>query len=115
MPPGQKVPTPGSTGAAPPALDGTGANLAGGNGGGTVIGIEQPAATGGQFGLPGGAAAAQQAPLALGGAPEEGAAAGAVPGGAVPPGVPQGAAPGGAGGQSAPQGGGQAAPPSGGN
>ena len=114
VPPGQKTPVPGSTGAAPPALDGTGSNLAGGNGGGTVIGIEQPAATGGQFGLPGGAAAAQ-APLALGGAPKKGAAAG-VPGGQVPPGVPGGSAPGGAGGQSVPQGQGgqQAAPPAGG-
>jgi len=116
VPPGQKKPTPGSTGAAPPALDGTGSNLAGGNGGGTVIGIEQPAATGGQFGLPGGAGGAQ-APLALGGAPKQGAPAGA-PGG-VPPGVPGGTAPGGAGGQQqVPQQGGggqQAAPPSGGN
>ena len=110
VPPGQKKPVPGSTGAAPPALDGTGNNLAGGNGGGTVIGVEQPTATGGQFGAPGGAAT-QQAPLALGGAPKKGAAAQGVPGG-VAPGVP-GTTPGGAGGQPVPQQGGQAAPPSG--
>ena len=109
VPPGQKKPIPGSTGANPPALDGTGSNLVGGNGGGTVIGNDQAAAAGGQFGLGGGAAGAtQQAPLALGGAPKEGA--GAVPGG-LPPGVP-GATPGGAGGQ-VPQGQQQAAPPSG--
>jgi foldase protein PrsA len=116
VPPGQKTPVPGSTGAAPPALDGTGSNLAGGNGGSTVIGVQQPAATGGQFGLPGGATAAQ-APLALGGAPKKGAAGAGVPGGQVPPGVPGGSAPGGAGGQSVPQGQGgqQAAPPAGGN
>jgi foldase protein PrsA len=117
VPPGQKKPVPGSTGAAPPALDGTGSNLAGGNGNGTVIGIETPAAGGQQFGLPG-AAGGAQAPLALGGAPKKGAE-GALPGG-VPPGV--GTTPGGAGGQPVPpqqgggqQGGGQAAPPPSGN
>ena len=110
VPPGQKQPVPGSTGAAPPALDGTGSTLAGGNGGGTVIGIEQPAAAGGQFGLAGAAGANQQSPLALGGAPTKGA--GALPGG-VTPGVP-GSTPGGAGGQQVPpQGQQQAAPPSG--
>ena len=56
LPPGQKAPVPGSTGANPPALDGTGSTLAGGNGNGTVIGVEQRPA-GGQFGLPGGAPA----------------------------------------------------------
>ncbi len=109
VPPGQKRPIPGSTGASPPALDGSGNTLAGGSGNGTVIGNEQPAA-GQQPGLPGGAGGAQVAPLALGGAPQKDAA-GALPGG-VPPGV--GTAPGGAGGQPVPQqGGGQAAPPSG--
>jgi foldase protein PrsA len=111
VPPGQKQPIPGSTGASPPALDGTGSTLAGGNGGGTVVGIEQPAAAGGQFGLAGAAGgASQQSPLALGGAPKQGA--GALPGG-VAPGVP-GSTPGGAGGQQVPpQGQQQAAPPSG--
>jgi foldase protein PrsA len=109
LPPGQKAPIPGSTGASPPALDGTGSTLAGGNGTGTVIGVEQPAATGGQFGLPGGAAA-PQAPLALGGAPKAGPTA--IPGGAVP-GVPT--TPGGAGGQQqVPQQQQSAPPPSGG-
>ena len=113
LPPGQKAPIPGATGANPPALDGTGSNLAGGNGTGTVIGVEQ-AAAGQQLGLPGGGGAtAQQAPLALGGAPQPGAA-GAVPGGGVP-GVPT--TPGGAGGQQVPpqQGGQQQAPPPSGN
>ena len=110
LPPGQKRPIPGATGASPPALDGTGSSLAGGNGSGTVIGVEQ-AAAGAQFGVPGGAAA-PQAPLALGGAPKADAAAGGVPGGVVP-GVNT---PGGAGGQPVPQQGGQqgAPPPSGG-
>ena len=97
---GPAKPVPGSTGAAPPALDGSGTTLAGGNGGGTVIGIERRrrgAAAG--LGLPGGAGGAQ-APLALGGAPQKGAAG--LPGG-VPPGVP-GTTPGGAGGQVPPQG-----------
>ena len=120
LPPGQKKPVPGATGAAPPALDGTGDTLAGGNGDGTVIGVEQSAA-GGQFGITGGATPGLQAPLALGGAPKPGAE-GAAPGGAVP-GLPT--SPGGAGGQPVPQqggaqqpqGGGQqtAPPPSGGN
>ena len=82
-PPGQQRPTPGSTGANPPALDGTGTNLVGGNGEGVVIGEqEDPAAAagGGAFGAPPGAGAMQQAPLALGGAPRQGA-------GALPPGV----------------------------
>jgi foldase protein PrsA len=107
LPPGQKRPIPGTTGAAPPALDGTGSTLAGGNGNGTVIGVEQGAGAA-QLGLGGGAAAGPQAPLALGGAPQPGAA-GAVPGGAAP-GVPT--TPGGAGGQPVPpqQ---QAAPPPG--
>jgi foldase protein PrsA len=105
LPPGQKRPTPGSTGAAPPALDGTGNTLAAGNGGDTVIGIEQSQA-GGALGLPGGATGAPQAALALGGAPKQGAAGGA--GGAVP-GLPT--SPGGAGGQPVPQQGGQQAPP----
>jgi foldase protein PrsA len=106
LPPGQKQPIPGSTGANPPALDGTGSSLAGGDGGDTVIGIEQDAAGGqGQLGLPGGGGAgAPQAALALGGAPKAGAA-GAQPGGAVPGGVPT--TPGGAGGQPVPQQGGQ--------
>jgi foldase protein PrsA len=113
VPPGQKRPVPGSTGANPPALDGTGSNLVGGSGEGTVIGgDEQAAGAGAQFGVPGGGAAQQQAPLALGGAPKEGAA-GTAPGG-LPPG-----APGAPGGQGVPQGGAQggqqgAPPPSGG-
>jgi foldase protein PrsA len=108
-PPGQEQPTPGSTGANPPALDGTGTNLVGGNGEGVVIGEEDPAAAaGGAFGAPTGASPAQQAPLALGGAPKAGAA-----GGALPPGVaPGGAAPGGAGGQPQQQ---QGTPPPSGN
>src|SRR5688500_15309339 len=87
-PPGQKRPIPGATGANPPALDGTGSNLAGGNGGGTVIGNDPAAGAGAQaqLGLGGGAAAgAQQAPLALGGAPKASPAGGAP--GALPPGV----------------------------
>jgi foldase protein PrsA len=119
-PPGQPKPAPGASGANPPALDGTGTNLAGGNGEGTVIGTEaQPpgGAAPGLGGLPGGAPGAN-APVALGGAPKEGA--GALPGG-VPPGVTPGG-PGGQqqvppqGGQAAPQGGqgGQAAPQGGG-
>ena len=114
VPPGQKKPVPGSTGANPPALDGTGSNLVGGNGGGTVIGNDQAAAAGASFGLAGAAGATQQAPLALGGAPKKGAAA--LPGG-VAPGAP-GSTPGGAGGQVPQQGQQQqqqqqAAPPSG--
>jgi hypothetical protein len=110
VPPGQATPVPGASGANPPALDGTGTNLAGGNGEGTVIGNEPAAGAGaGLGGLPG-AVPGAQAPLALGGAPKEGAAG--VPGG-VPPGVP-GSTPGGAGGQVPPQGQ-QAPPPQGGN
>jgi foldase protein PrsA len=111
VPPGQKKPVPGSTGANPPALDGTGSNLAGGNGGGTVIGNDLAAGAGAQaqFGLAGSAATTQQAPLALGGAPKAGGA------GALPPGVQT---PGGVGGQQQVPGGGaggaqQGAPPSG--
>ena len=117
-PPGQKQPIPGATGANPPALDGTGSNLAGGNGGGTVIGNDPAAGAGAQAqlgGLGGGAAAgAQQAPLALGGAPKASPAGGAP--GALPPGV---STPGGAGGNVPPQQGGaqggqqQGAPPTG--
>ena len=112
VPPGQPKPVPGSSGANPPALDGTGTNLAGGNGEGTVIGNTPQAETGSlaASGLPG-AAGGQNAPLALGGAPKQGAAG--VPGG-VPPGVP-GSTPGGAGGQVPPQGQQQAPPPQGGN
>ena len=110
--PGQKAPIPGASGANPPALDGTGSNLAGGNGGATVIGNPPPsAAGGGQFGAPGaGGAAAQQAPLALGGAPKAGPA-----GGAVPPCVQTtpGATPGAGGALGGQQQ--QAAPPAGGN
>jgi foldase protein PrsA len=105
VPPGQPEPVPGSSGANPPALDGTGDNLAGGHGGGTVIGV-QPQAPGGLPGagaIPGGAASTE--PLALGGAPREGAA------GAPGPGTLPGAAPGQQqvppqGQQQAPQGGG---------
>jgi foldase protein PrsA len=90
-----KQPVKGSSGAAPPALDGTGAPLVGTNTGGTVIGQSTAAAAGGLGALTGGApGATQSAPLALGGAPKEGAAGaippgalgggGAVPGGAVP-------------------------------
>jgi foldase protein PrsA len=118
-PPGQKRPIPGATGANPPALDGTGTNLAGGNGAGVVIGQDQSAAAGAQqqLGLGAGAAAgAQQAPLALGGAPKAAAGGGAP--GALPPGV---STPGGAGGNVPPQQGGaqggqqQGAPPPSGN
>jgi foldase protein PrsA len=107
LPPGQKKPVPGATGAAPPALDGTGTTLAGGGSNGTVIGVEDSAAAagGGQFGLPGGGAA-QQAPLALGGAPKPNA--GAAP--SVVPGAPS--TPGGAGGNvPQQQGGGQQSVP----
>lgn len=94
-PPG-KQPVKGSTGAAPPALDGTGEPLVGINTGGTAIGIEKPAPVGGLPGQAVGGASAQPAPLALGGAPKEGASAlpGGVPGGVVPGGAaPQGGAP----------------------
>jgi foldase protein PrsA len=106
-PPGQPTPAPGSSGAAPAALDGTGTNLAGGNGEGTVIGNEQqaPGAASGLGGLPGGGATGANAPAALGGAPKEGAAGG------LPGGVPPGVTPGGVGGQQqVPPQGGQAAP-----
>jgi foldase protein PrsA len=105
-PPGQPKPVPGSSGANPPALDGTGSNLAGGNGEGTVIGNTPQAAAGGiQPGLggaPGGAG--QNAPLALGGAPKQGAP--------VTPGTVPGATPGGT--QQVPPQGQQAPPPGGG-
>jgi foldase protein PrsA len=110
VPPGQPKPVPGSSGANPPALDGTGSNLAGGNGEGTVIGSD-PQAGAGQAavgGLPGGAGG-PQAPLALGGAPKKGApAAGGLPPGAVPGATP------GAGQQQVPPQGQQAPPPQGG-
>jgi foldase protein PrsA len=107
VPPGQPTPVPGSSGANPPALDGTGSNLAGGNGEGTVIGNDPQQAGAGAVGL-GGApgAAGQNSPLALGGAPKKGAAA---PGG-LPPGAVPGATPGQQ--QVPPQG--QQAPPQGG-
>jgi foldase protein PrsA len=109
VPPGQPEPVKGSSGANPPALDGTGSTLAGGNGEGTVIGNEPAAPGAGGLGGLAGGAAATSAPLALGGAPKEGAAG--LPGGAVPGSVP-GATPGAGGqqvppqGQGAPQGGG---------
>jgi foldase protein PrsA len=109
VPPGQPQPVKGSSGANPPALDGTGSSLAGGNGEGTVIGNDpQPAAgaAGGLGGLAGGAPGAN-APLALGGAPKEGAA----PAGGLPPGAVPGATPGAGGQQVPPQG--QQAPPQG--
>ena len=90
VPPGQPKPVPGSSGANPPALDGTGNSLAGGDGDGTVIGNTPQAAGGAQpglGGLPGGAAGAD-APLALGGAPKEGAVPGGAPPGAVPGATP---------------------------
>ena len=108
VPPGQPKPVPGSSGANPPALDGTGSTLAGGNGDGTVIGTEPATPGGGLGGLPGGAATTS-APLALGGAPKEGAAG--LPGGGAVPGSVPGATPG-AGGQQVPQG--QGAPQGGG-
>ena len=87
-----KQPVKGSSGAAPPALDGTGAPLVGVSTGGTAIGQQSPAASG--LGALGGAGAGptQSAPLALGGAPSEEA------GGAIPPGALGGGAgaPGGA-------------------
>jgi foldase protein PrsA len=101
VPPGQPEPIRGASGANPPALDGTGSTLAGGNGEGTVIGNEAPGgAAAGLGGLPGGGLPGANAPLALGGAPRE--TPGGVPGG-VPPGVP-GATPG----QQVPPQGGQA-------
>jgi foldase protein PrsA len=101
--PGQKKPIPGANGANPPALDGTGTTLAGGNGTGTVIGNEQSTSLGGAGALGGGLGAPSTAPLALGGAPKKGAATGAP----VPPSFQGGA---GAGGGGTTQG----APPSGG-
>jgi len=91
-----KQPVKGSSGAAPPALDGTGAPLVGTNTGGTVIGQPTPSPNLGALGAAaGGGAPTQSAPLALGGAPQKGAgAAGAIPpgalggGGAVPTPVP---------------------------
>jgi foldase protein PrsA len=115
VPPGQPQPVPGASGANPPALDGTGTTLAGGNGEGTVIGNEPAAGAAAGLGGLGGAVAGAQAPLALGGAPKKGAAGG------LPGGVP-GTTPGGAGGQVPPQQGQQVppqgqqqAPPQGGN
>jgi foldase protein PrsA len=83
-----KQPVKGSSGTAPPALDGTGQPLVGSTGGGPVIGTPTPSAT---AGLPGAAApgGGQTLPLALGGAPKQGGT------GALPPGiVPGGGAPG---------------------
>jgi foldase protein PrsA len=93
-PPTGKQPVKGSTGAAPPALDGTGAPLVGVSTGGTAIGQPQGAGAAGglgSFSSAGGANLTQSAPLALGGAPKEGAT-GAPPGGIT---LPGGAAPGG--------------------
>jgi foldase protein PrsA len=111
VPPGQPQPVPGSSGANPPALDGTGSNLAGGNGEGTVIGNNPQAAAGGAAGLGGlpGGAGGPNAPLALGGAPKKGAAAA----GGLPGSVP-GATPGAAGQQQVPPQGQQQAPQGGG-
>ena len=109
VPPGQPQPVPGSSGANPPALDGTGSTLAGGNGEGTVIGTEPAAPGAGGLGGLAGGAATTSAPLALGGAPKEGAAG--LPGGGAVPGSVPGATPG-AGGQPVPQG--QGAPQGGG-
>jgi foldase protein PrsA len=76
-----KQPVKGSTGAAPPALDGTGAPLVGTNPGGTVIGQDSSAgaAAGGLSALAAGGGVTQSAPLALGGAPPKGGPAGIVP------------------------------------
>jgi foldase protein PrsA len=104
VPPGQPKPVPGASGANPPALDGTGTTLAGGNGEGTVIGNEPTAGAAAGLGGLGGSVTGTQAPLALGGAPKKGAAGG------LPGGVP-GTTPGGAGGQVPPQG--QQVPPQG--
>jgi foldase protein PrsA len=84
-----KQPVKGSSGAAPPARGGTGAPLVGVNPGGTVIGQQSTTglAGGGLGGLGAAAGPTQSAPLALGGAPQEGAglgAPGAIPGGAIP-------------------------------
>jgi foldase protein PrsA len=103
--PGQKKPVPGASGANPPALDGTGSNLAGGNGAGTVIGNEQASTSPGGAGGLTGAGAAPTAPLALGGAPKKGGAATqSIPGGVVPGGAggAQGGAPSGGAGGAAP-------------
>ncbi len=72
-----KQPVKGSSGAAPPALDGTGAPLVGTSTGGTVIGQPAPSPSLGGLGAAAGAAGpTQSAPLALGGAPQKGAGAG---------------------------------------
>src|SRR5207248_10550695 len=74
--PGQKKPIRGATHAAPPALDGTGAPLAGAPGGSPGIGgsnQQQSSLGGGIGGLAGGGASTQTAALALGGAPQKGA------------------------------------------
>jgi foldase protein PrsA len=104
--PGQKKPVAGATGANPPALDGTGASLAAGNGGSPVIGNDTSSSSLSLGGVGGGAGGAPQAALALGGAPQKGAATGAqgLPGGITP----GGAAPGGAGAGGAPPTGGGA-------
>ena len=104
--PGQKKAVKGSTGAAPPALDGTGAPLAGAPGGSPVIGgnDQQSALGGGGLGGLAGGASSQTAALALGGAPKKG-------GGGLPSGLPGGAiTPGGAGGATQQPGGAQGAP-----
>lgn len=94
--PGQKKPLAGATGAAPPALDGTGGTLATGakGGGDPVIGVkdqQQQQSLGGLGGVGGAAAGSQTAALALGGAPQKGGgptgAPTGLPGGAVPPGA----------------------------
>jgi foldase protein PrsA len=110
VPPGQPEPVPGSSGANPPAIDGTGTTLAGGNGEGTVIGTEPATPGAGGLGGLAGGAATTSAPLALGGAPKEGAAG--LPGGGAVPGSVPGATPGAGGQQVPPQG--QGAPPQGG-
>jgi foldase protein PrsA len=101
--PGQKKPIAGSSHAAPPALDGTGASLATGgkSGGDTVIGVQQSQSPGGGFGGAG-AAQGQTSALALGGAPQKGGAAPTLPGGAVTPGGAGGAAGGAQGGAGGP-------------
>jgi foldase protein PrsA len=102
--PGQKKPTAGASGANPPALDGSGATLAAGNGGSPVIGIEASTPTLGGVGGVSAGGGAPTAALALGGAPKKGGAGGAqgLPGGVLPGGgggVQQGGGGAGAGGR----------------